>query len=263
MQTAGRAVVFSGIAVALGLALLVAMPLPFIRMLGVAGFLIPIVSIVGAVTLQPVLLSLYGRRGTARHRLLPGEPTAPSDGFWARLARSIMARPLRLPRLRHGGAARDGDPGVLAPADAGLDVRDPAHLAVGARLRPAPRGGRRRARSRRRRSSSTARTGSVLAAPTQAAVGRLVAALERDPEVAKVYTGSASRFVDPSRRYEQVLVAGRHDYGFPQAQAFVKRLRGDLIPAAGFPADDAGARRRRPRPGRRLPRTRPTPTSCR
>ena len=64
MQTAGRAVVFSGIAVALGLSLLVAMPLPFIRMLGVAGFLIPIVSIVGAVTLQPVLLSYYGRTGT-------------------------------------------------------------------------------------------------------------------------------------------------------------------------------------------------------
>ena len=34
METAGRAVVFSGIAVALGLALLVAMPLPFMRMLG-------------------------------------------------------------------------------------------------------------------------------------------------------------------------------------------------------------------------------------
>ncbi len=45
MRTAGRAVMFSGVAVALGLALLVAMPLPFIRMLGVAGFLIPLVSI--------------------------------------------------------------------------------------------------------------------------------------------------------------------------------------------------------------------------
>ena len=41
MQTAGRAVVFSGVAVALGLALLIAMPLPFMRMMGVAGFLIP------------------------------------------------------------------------------------------------------------------------------------------------------------------------------------------------------------------------------
>src|SRR5581483_7110546 len=41
METAGRAVVFSGVAVALGLALLLAMPLPFMRMMGLAGFLIP------------------------------------------------------------------------------------------------------------------------------------------------------------------------------------------------------------------------------
>ncbi len=94
METAGRAVVFSGIAVALGLALLVAMPLPFIRMLGVAGFLIPIVSILGAVTLQPVLLSYYGRRGTMRRRIMSGDPADPEHGFWAGLARRIMRRPV-------------------------------------------------------------------------------------------------------------------------------------------------------------------------
>src|SRR5205823_11410264 len=66
MATAGRAVVFSGATVAIGLALLLFMPLPFMRSMGVAGFLIPIVSILAAGTLQPVLLSLYGRRGTRR-----------------------------------------------------------------------------------------------------------------------------------------------------------------------------------------------------
>src|SRR5262249_47284295 len=74
METAGRAVVFSGMAVALGLALLLAMPLPFMRMMGVAGFLIPVVSILAALTLQPVLLSYYGRRGVARKRVLPPRP---------------------------------------------------------------------------------------------------------------------------------------------------------------------------------------------
>src|SRR5207247_1426324 len=38
------------------------------------------------------------------------------------------------------------------------------------------------------------------------------------------------------KQYEQVILAGRHDYGYPQEQAFVKRLRRDLIPAAHFPA---------------------------
>ena len=93
METAGRAVIFSGVAVALGLALLIAMPLPFMRMMGVAGFLIPCVSILAAATLQPVLLSFYGRRGTVRKRFLRREPTDVEHGLWARLARSIMARP--------------------------------------------------------------------------------------------------------------------------------------------------------------------------
>ena len=66
METAGRAVIFSGVTVAIGLALLLFMPLPFMRAMGVGGFLIPIVSILAAATLQPALLSIYGRRGTHR-----------------------------------------------------------------------------------------------------------------------------------------------------------------------------------------------------
>ena len=54
--------------------------------------------------------------------------------------------------------------------------------------------------------------------------------------MAAVYAAPAGRFVDPTRRYAQVIVAGRHDYGFPESQAFVRRLRSTLIPAARFPA---------------------------
>jgi RND superfamily putative drug exporter len=105
MRTAGRAVIFSGATVAIGLALLLFMPLPFMRSMGIGGFLIPLVSIAAAATLQPVLLSLYGRRGTKRvhvaewFRRRVGVPlphvAGPDDehGFWARLARWIMARP--------------------------------------------------------------------------------------------------------------------------------------------------------------------------
>ena len=56
METAGRAVVFSGTAVAIGLALMLAMPLPFMRGFGLAGLLIPLVSVLAAMTLLPVLL---------------------------------------------------------------------------------------------------------------------------------------------------------------------------------------------------------------
>jgi RND superfamily putative drug exporter len=78
--------------------------------------------------------------------------------------------------------------------------------------------------------------GSVLEPRVQEAIGRLVEAAHRDPEVAAVYGGPSGRYVDPSKQYEQLILAGRHDYGYPQEQAFVKRLRRELIPAARFPA---------------------------
>src|SRR5438093_1165329 len=96
VQTAGRAVVFSGATVAIGLALLLFIPLPFVRSIGVGGFLIPLASIAAAVTLQPALLSLLGRRGVARIAVLPQRfrRREADTGFWHRLAGAIMRRPL-------------------------------------------------------------------------------------------------------------------------------------------------------------------------
>ena len=85
MATAGRAVVFSGGAVAIGLGLLLFVPVPFIRSMGIGGLLVPVASILAALTLQPALLSLLGRHVSAPRR----------DGrFWGRLARRIMRHPL-------------------------------------------------------------------------------------------------------------------------------------------------------------------------
>jgi len=62
MQTAGRAVVFSGTTVAIGLLALIALPLPFLRSVGYGGLLIPLISVVVAMTLLPVVLSKLGPR---------------------------------------------------------------------------------------------------------------------------------------------------------------------------------------------------------
>ncbi len=62
MQTAGRAVVFSGTTVAIGLLALVALPLPFLRSVGYGGMLIPLVSVIVATTLLPVVLAKLGPR---------------------------------------------------------------------------------------------------------------------------------------------------------------------------------------------------------
>jgi len=62
MATAGRAVAFSGVTVAIGLVSMVVLPVPFLRSIGYAGMLIPLVSVVVTVTLLPVVLATVGRR---------------------------------------------------------------------------------------------------------------------------------------------------------------------------------------------------------
>jgi RND superfamily putative drug exporter len=62
MATAGRAVLFSGGTVAIGLLSLALLPVPLLRGIGLAGMLIPLVSVVATLTLLPVLLATAGRR---------------------------------------------------------------------------------------------------------------------------------------------------------------------------------------------------------
>ena len=62
MNSAGRAVVFSGTAVAIGLLSLIAIPVPFLRSVGYGGMLIPLVSVSVTLTLLPVILATIGPR---------------------------------------------------------------------------------------------------------------------------------------------------------------------------------------------------------
>ncbi len=62
MVTAGRAVMFSGLTVAVGLLALVILPVSFLRSVGVAGMLIPLISVAVALTLLPVILATVGPR---------------------------------------------------------------------------------------------------------------------------------------------------------------------------------------------------------
>ena len=70
MAHAGRTILFSGLAVSVGLALMLLLPVPFLRGFGVGGLVIPLVSVVCALTLLPVLLATLGDR-LERIRILP------------------------------------------------------------------------------------------------------------------------------------------------------------------------------------------------
>jgi len=62
MQHAGSAVVFSGTTVAISLLALLAVPIPALRSIGIAGLLIALISVAVAVTLLPVVLATIGPR---------------------------------------------------------------------------------------------------------------------------------------------------------------------------------------------------------
>jgi RND superfamily putative drug exporter len=95
MKHAGRSVVVSGSTVAIGLFSMVIIPIPVIRSIGIAGMLIPAVSVVAAITLLPAALSLLGHRINSV-RVMPKRIVEGSDteaGFWWRWAHLVMRKP--------------------------------------------------------------------------------------------------------------------------------------------------------------------------
>ncbi len=109
MQHAGSAVVFSGTTVAISLLALVALPVPFLRSIGIAGLLIALVSVAVAITLLPVVLATIGPRlDWPRNR---GDARA--SRAWSAWARVVV---------RHRWAAAIGATAVLAALIAGAST---------------------------------------------------------------------------------------------------------------------------------------------
>jgi putative drug exporter of the RND superfamily len=251
MSTAGRATLFSGMVVAVGLALLVFMPLPFMRSMGVGGLLVPLVSIAASATLLPALLAIMGTK-VNRWRIIPKRvlekrAAAETTGFWHRLATSIMRRPvlffcaagglmiaLALPALNlhlTGGDNRGVPltveatkglhvleetlgPGVLAPHQVVIDT----HKAGGAADPAAVAAQRRLIAELRSDEQIIPRT---IAAPVGV----------RDENQAR-----QANLVDDEGRVLQVRAAGKTDAGTEAAMDLVDRIRERYVPAARFPS---------------------------
>jgi RND superfamily putative drug exporter len=88
MATAGRSVFFSGVTVAVSLAALIALPVPFLRSVGFTGLLIPVLSVLAALTLLPALLLTAGRRLDWPHR----RSGNPQSRLWQRIGTAVVAR---------------------------------------------------------------------------------------------------------------------------------------------------------------------------
>jgi RND superfamily putative drug exporter len=92
MATAGRAVVFSGVAVGIGLGGLLFFPRSYLAAIGLGGAIVVLLAVLVSITFLPALLAVLGRRIDAGR--IPLAPAFRAEGFWRRLAAGVMARPV-------------------------------------------------------------------------------------------------------------------------------------------------------------------------
>lgn len=99
VDTAGRAVFFSGMSVLIGLAGLMLFPLMFLRSVGVAGVVVVAISTFTSLTLLPALLAIIGPRieslslGRLGGIALGGD-RPDEHGSWYRVAHFVMRHPV-------------------------------------------------------------------------------------------------------------------------------------------------------------------------
>ncbi len=124
MGTAGRAVLASGVTVAISLLALVVVPVPFLRSMGLGGMLIPLVSVAVVLTLLPAVLASIGPR-MDWPRIRHEENASRGWSGWARLvvrrrwAATAVAVVLLGLLIAPVAALRIGQSGVDSLASAG------------------------------------------------------------------------------------------------------------------------------------------------
>ena len=239
MRTAGRTVVLSGAVVAIGLATMLLVPVPLVRSLGAAGLVVPVVALAAAVTLQPALLALAGRRGVATlgpRGLL--EPRDPETGSFARLARVVVAHPRRVLAGALVGL------GVIAGASAGLSLTPGSLSAIPSSMPSA------RAIALVDKTVGpgiltpievlidTGRARGANRAAQVAARDALESTLLQTPGVEVVAADSIWPFVDRSGRYARILVVSQGELGSPVSQRLVHVVRAEAA-TARFPRGTA------------------------
>lgn len=226
MKTAGRTAVISGITVALGLATLLLVPVPFVRSIGLACLTLPIVSILAAITLQPILLSLMaaapkvGFKGVLEFsfdRLTNLAIAKPHKVFASTLiALSILISPLLW--LHVTPSSLSAIPAHLESAQAintvtskvGVGVITPHEIVIDLGS-----------------NSNTQEISSIRF--------EFAKKLAASPEVFTVASGEKWPYIDASGRYLRLYVFGQHDLGSDQTKLLVEQLRNAYIPNAGFP----------------------------
>jgi RND superfamily putative drug exporter len=238
LRTSGLAVTFSGITVIISLAGLWLVESTTIRSMAAGAIIVVAISVLGAITLLPVLMRLLGPRAYKRSRIAvvgavfvkslrartrrPGSthPEARRGSFWERWTARVTRRPGLAAVLSAGvllvmaipALSLDFGNGALRQFPEGHETRVGAELAA-RELGPGATGPT--------QIMASFQSGTVSSPENQRALASYVQEVRGDPEAASVARPVPSR----DGKAALIVVPTRHDLESPQAEAFTERLR--------------------------------------
>lgn len=231
MATAGRTVLLSGLTASIGLTTLFLVPIPFIRSLGAAGLVVPVVSVLAALTLQPVMLYYMGAKGVKPY-FIKGAFNSSDEmqGLWAKIAMLVIKRPWQV--LVSGVLVLL----IAASSIAWLQLTPTSLRAIPSNIESA-----------QGLNFVVDRVGPGLVTPTVIVIDYGKPGQALLPENVKLRTklglsvivdeavlggqaDSTPQFVDPTGQYQRIFIMGIHEFGSEESKAFIHRLREDYIP---------------------------------
>lgn len=231
MATAGRTVLLSGLTASIGLTTLFLVPIPFIRSLGAAGLVVPVVSVLAALTLQPVMLYYMGAKGVKPY-FIKGAFNSSDEmqGLWAKIATVVIKRPWQV--LVSGVLVLL----IAASSIAWLQLTPTSLRAIPSNIESA-----------QGLNFVVDRVGPGLVTPTVIVIDYGKPGQALLPENVKLRTNlglsvivdeavlggqadSTPQFVDPTGQYQRIFIMGIHEFGSEESKAFIHRLREDYIP---------------------------------
>jgi putative drug exporter of the RND superfamily len=130
MSTAGRAITFSGVTVAIGLSAMLFFQGTFMASLGAAGGIVVAIAVVYGLTFLPALLSVLGPRIDRLRVPFLGRRPADGTGAWHTMAMWVMKRPVLVLVPALAALVVAGTPFTqLRLANADVDVLPPGNAA--------------------------------------------------------------------------------------------------------------------------------------
>jgi RND superfamily putative drug exporter len=231
METAGRTVLLSGLTASIGLTTLFLVPIPFIKSLGAAGLVVPVVSVLAALTLQPVMLYYMGAKGVKPYGIKGAFNSSDEmQGAWAKIASLVIKRPWQV--LVSGVLVLL----VAASSIFWLELTPASLRAIPTNIESA-----------QGLNFVVDHVGPGLVTPTVIVIDygkpgqatlpenvkmrtKLGLSVIVDDAVLGGSTDSTPQYVDPTGQYQRIFIMGIHEFGSEESKAFIKRLRDQYIP---------------------------------